>query len=127
MDWFKLNGKECNVIVTELSENFTILYSENSGRTLEDGAPMYLDPLGTFVGHKVKVKRRQGFEKESFDCGPGRGSSDAVLHAEHCRRRDLGGRCAHCRGQTQALGGGCDERPLHSRRKRLGRPGAAET
>lgn len=64
MNWFKIDGKEYEVLVTDISENFTILYGENSGRTLEEGAPMYLDPLGTFIGHKVTVKRRQGFEKE---------------------------------------------------------------
>lgn len=64
MNWFKLDGKSYEVLVTDILENFTILYSDNSGRTLDEGAPMYLDPLGTFIGHKVKVKRRQGYEKE---------------------------------------------------------------
>jgi hypothetical protein len=66
MDWFKINGKAYNVLVTSLEENFNILYGENTGRTLEDGAPMVLDPLGTFFGHTVEVRRRSGYEAE-FD------------------------------------------------------------
>lgn len=60
----KIGGKEYNVLITELSENFNILYSENTGRTKSQGAKMTLDPLGTFFGHKVKIKRRQGYEAE---------------------------------------------------------------
>lgn len=66
MDVFKLNGKSYNVNVVELSENFSILYSENTGRTMATGAPMILDPLGTFIGHKIVVSRKQGYETE-FD------------------------------------------------------------
>jgi hypothetical protein len=66
MDWFKINGKAYNVLVTSLEENFNILYGENTGRTLEDGAPMVLDPIGTFFGHTVEVRRRSGYEAE-FD------------------------------------------------------------
>lgn len=60
----KIGGKEYNVLITELSENFNILYSENTGRTMSQGAKMTLDPLGTFYGHKIKIKRRQGYEAE---------------------------------------------------------------
>lgn len=60
----KIGGKEYNVLITELSENFNILYSDNTGRTMSQGAKMTLDPLGTFFGHKVKIKRRQGYEAE---------------------------------------------------------------
>lgn len=66
MDYFRVNGKKYEVTVVSLEENFNILYSENTGRTLADGAPMMLDPLGTFFGHKVVVKRKHGYEKE-FD------------------------------------------------------------
>ena len=66
MDYVKLNGKSYDVLVTELSENFNILYSENTGRSLSAGARMILDPLGTFYGHKVTFKRKRGFEAE-FD------------------------------------------------------------
>lgn len=66
MDYFKIGGIAYDVLVTEVKETFNILYSENTGRTLEKGAPMVLDPLGTFIGHTVTVKRKQGFEQE-FD------------------------------------------------------------
>lgn len=64
MDYIKIGGKQYNAIVTELSENFNILYSENTGRTMSTGARMTLDPLGTFFGHKVKFQRKKGFEAE---------------------------------------------------------------
>lgn len=66
MNYFKVNGKSYNVLVTSLEENFNILYSENTGRTLAAGAPMTLDPLGTFFGHKIAVRRKNGYEAE-FD------------------------------------------------------------
>ena len=66
MNWFKIDGKEYNVIVASLEENFTILFSENTGRTLETGNPLVLDALGTFFGHKVEIARKSGYEKE-FD------------------------------------------------------------
>ena len=60
----KIGGIEYNVLITELSENFNILYSDNTGRTMSRAAKMTLDPLGTFYGHKIKIKRRQGYEAE---------------------------------------------------------------
>lgn len=60
----KIDGVEYNVLITELSENFNILYSDNTGRTMSRAAKMTLDPLGTFYGHKIKIKRRQGYEAE---------------------------------------------------------------
>lgn len=62
MDYFKINGKSYNVIVTGLEENFNILYSEETGRTMAAGAPMVLSPLGTFYGHKVTIQRKKGYE-----------------------------------------------------------------
>ena len=67
MHYFRINGRSYNVIVTSLEESFEILYTENSGRTLADGAPMTLDPIGTFFGHKVTIKRKVGFESEYDD------------------------------------------------------------
>lgn len=66
IDYFSINGKTYNVAITAIEENFNILYSSNTGRTLAEGAPMVLDPLGTFIGHKVTVKCKMGFEAE-FD------------------------------------------------------------
>lgn len=66
MNYFKINGKTYDVTVTALDENFNILYSSNTGRTLADGA-MTLDPIGTFYGHTVTVKRKSGHEKEFDD------------------------------------------------------------
>lgn len=64
MDYVKIGGKVWDVLVTEISENFNILYSENTGRTMSVGARMTLDPLGTFFGHKITFQRKQGNEKE---------------------------------------------------------------
>ena len=64
MEYVKIGGKVWDVLVTEISENFNILYSENTGRTMSVGARMTLDPLGTFFGHKVTFQRKQGNEKE---------------------------------------------------------------
>jgi hypothetical protein len=66
MDYFKIDGRSYDVLVTAIEENFNILYSENTGRTMSMGARMVLDPLGTFFGHKVTVQRKQGCEAE-FD------------------------------------------------------------
>ena len=64
MDIIKFNGISYNVLIKDLSENFTILYSENTGRTISDGARMTLDPLGTFIGHKVTFGCKSGFEAQ---------------------------------------------------------------
>ena len=64
MNIVRIGGKAWDVLVTEISENFNILYSENTGRTMSTGARMTLDPLGTFYGHKVKFKRKSGREAE---------------------------------------------------------------
>lgn len=57
MNYFAINGRSYDVIVTAIEESFSILYTENTGRTLAIGAPMTLDPLGTFFSHKVTFKR----------------------------------------------------------------------
>lgn len=65
-DWFEIDGRSYNVTVTEITETASILYSENTGRTMAKGAPMTLDPLGTFFNYKVTVKRR-GDNLDEYD------------------------------------------------------------
>jgi hypothetical protein len=67
MDFFKVGGVSYDVVVTNIVEDFTILYSENTGRTMSAGAKMSLDPLGTFFAHKVTVKRKRGAERDFDD------------------------------------------------------------
>jgi hypothetical protein len=67
MDYFKIDGRSYDILVTAIEEDFNILYSENTGRTMSTGARMVLDPLGTFFGHKITVQRKQGYEKEFDD------------------------------------------------------------
>ena len=62
MDYVKIGGIPWDVVVESVSENFNILYSENTGRTMSRGAKMTLDPLGAFYGHKVTFRRKQGKE-----------------------------------------------------------------
>lgn len=64
MEYVKIGGKVWDVFVTEISESFSILYSENTGRTMSQGASMSLDPLGTFFNYKITFARKQGKEKE---------------------------------------------------------------
>ena len=66
MNFLKIGGKAWNVNVTELSRNFNVLYTENTVRSLAVGAPMHLDPLGTFHGHKIKIERK-GSDLKAFD------------------------------------------------------------
>lgn len=58
-DWLTIDGVWYDVVVTEISENASILYSSNTGRTVAIGAPMVLDPLGTFIGHNITVKPKK--------------------------------------------------------------------
>ena len=66
MDYVKIGGRVYDVLVLEIEESFEVLYTENTGRTLAVGAPLTLDPLGTFITHSVTFKRKQGCEAE-FD------------------------------------------------------------
>ena len=66
MDWVKIGSTDYKVNVVSITESFNILYSENTGRSIADGAPMVLDPLGTFYGHKITFRRKQGYERH-FD------------------------------------------------------------
>lgn len=67
MKWFKIDGKEWKVRIFEPEESFTVLYGENTGRTLADGAPMVLDPLGTFFNYTLTVGKIKGQEKQFDD------------------------------------------------------------
>lgn len=64
MKWFKIDGEEYKVRVFEPEESFTILYGENTGRTLDDGAPMVLDPKGTFFNYTLTVGAMKSFEDD---------------------------------------------------------------
>ena len=57
MNYCAIGGRVYDVLVTSIEESFTILYTENTGRTSSKGARMTLDPLGTFFSHKVTFKR----------------------------------------------------------------------
>lgn len=64
MDYVKIGDKVWDVLVTEISESFEILYSENTGRTMSRGAGMTLDPLGTFFNYKITFSRKNGYERQ---------------------------------------------------------------
>lgn len=62
MEYCKINGKAYDVLVVGIEESFSVLYSENTGRAINEGATMTLDPIGTFISHKVTFKRsRENF------------------------------------------------------------------
>ena len=63
----KIDRKSYEVLVTDIVESFDILYSQNTGRTMAAGARMTLDPLGTFIGHKITFRRKEGWEQEYDD------------------------------------------------------------
>lgn len=65
-DWIDIDGKRFNVVVTSIKESGTILYSDNTGRTIAIGAPMTLDPLGTFYNYSITV-RRNGDNVDDYD------------------------------------------------------------
>lgn len=65
MNYCVIGGKAYDVIVTAIEESFTILYSDNTGRTSGNGV-MVLDPIGTFFSHKVTFKRSKE-NVEEFD------------------------------------------------------------
>lgn len=64
MNYCIIDNKSYDVIVSEIEEAFTVLYGDSTGRTLGEGAPMILDPLGTFFNYKVTFARKQGKEQE---------------------------------------------------------------
>ena len=54
MNFCVINGKAYDVNVTGISESFNKLYTENTKRTLDTRGEMFLDPIGTFIGHTVE-------------------------------------------------------------------------
>ena len=66
MNYCVIDGEVYDVIVTSIEESFSILYTDNTGRTTSKGARMTLDPLGTFFSHKVTFRRSKENYKE-FD------------------------------------------------------------
>ncbi len=66
MDYVKIGGKAWDVLVIKVTESYEVLYSDNTGRTIAIGAPLTLDPLGTFITHTVTFRRKRGYEAE-FD------------------------------------------------------------
>lgn len=65
-NWLDIDGERFNVSVMSIKESGTILYSENTGRTMAQGAPMTLDPLGTFFNYTIAVKRN-GDDVDDYD------------------------------------------------------------
>ena len=63
MDYIVINGKKYDDITISVSRSFEILYSENTGRTASPGAPMSLDPYGTFYNYKITFARKTGKEQ----------------------------------------------------------------
>lgn len=66
MNYCVIDGENFDVIVTSIEESFSILYTDNTGRTTSKGARMTLDPLGTFFSHKVTFRRSKE-NYEAFD------------------------------------------------------------
>lgn len=64
MDYVRIDGKSYDVIVVGVKESFNILNGDNAGRTIAVGAPMTLDPLGTWYGHEIIFRRKEGKEAE---------------------------------------------------------------
>lgn len=64
MNVFSIGGREYNVLVVGLTEEFNKLYSENTGRTRGENLKMELDCLGVFFSHKITVQRKKGYESE---------------------------------------------------------------
>ena len=64
MNYFKIDGKTYQCVVTAIKESFEILYGDGTGRTVAPSAPMTLSPLGTFFTYNVTVQRKAGYEAE---------------------------------------------------------------
>lgn len=64
-DYVKIGGREWNVKILEVTENFNIMDTENAGRVIKDGA-MTLDRIGAFWGHKITFAK-DGASNSEFD------------------------------------------------------------
>lgn len=65
-NWIDIDGQRFNCTVTSIKQSGTILYSDNTGRTMALGAPMTLDPLGTFYNYTITIKRN-GDDVRDYD------------------------------------------------------------
>lgn len=54
MSFCKINGKAYDVNVISIEESFSKLYTKNTQRTIAAAGTLFLDPIGTFIGHTVK-------------------------------------------------------------------------
>ena len=63
-DICRIDGRSFDVLVTGINEKWTILYGENTGRVLAEGAPMFLEPIGTFFSHEVTFERKKNAIRE---------------------------------------------------------------
>ena len=66
MDLVTIDGTNYDVCVLSIEENFKILDSENSGRSIAEKGRMIREIVGTFLGHKVTFRRR-GSNLAAFD------------------------------------------------------------
>lgn len=70
-DWVQI-GKDgdnylvWNVLVTDISEGYTIVYTDKTKETLAAGAPLTLDPIGTRHSHEVTFARKRN-DRGDFD------------------------------------------------------------
>ena len=57
MDYCIIDGKAYDVYVDSIQEYFNVTDTDNSGRAIANGR-MIRDVIGTFIGHKVKFRRK---------------------------------------------------------------------
>lgn len=65
-DIVQIGGRYWNVRILSITEGFEIKQSDNYGRTIAEGAPEVLDPLGTYYTHTIVFARKKGYISE-FD------------------------------------------------------------
>lgn len=58
MDLVTIDGVNYDVCVVGIEENFNVLDSDNSGRSIAAGGRMIREIIGTFIGHKVTFRRK---------------------------------------------------------------------